>query len=163
MNKAFTLIELLTVILVIGILTAIALPRYARAVRRAEMVEGLTNGKTMFESAVRYKSINSVSPTLFTQLDAAMPTGTGDQSVFEDANFTYTLFPNYLKVSSTKGGYDVLFMYPEVTSSGVLAPILCCPHTNSADGEWLCKQTAKTADNTYLSSHELVDSCREIK
>ncbi len=96
MKKGFTLIELLVVVLIIGILTAAALPQYALAVEKARASEGAVLMRAIAQSAQRYYMENKRFPASndFDSLDITLPTSTDS-----DGN-TYTGTKNY-KISTT--------------------------------------------------------------
>ena len=73
MNQGFTLIELLVVVLVIGILSAVALPQYQTAVERARATEALTQMSAVRGAMERYHSQHEAWPTFFNQLDVDIP------------------------------------------------------------------------------------------
>lgn len=52
-KKGFTLVEILTVVLIVGILSALALPQYRRVVERARATEAISGLKTLYDSSER--------------------------------------------------------------------------------------------------------------
>ena len=54
MKKGFTLIELLAVVLIMGILSAIAMPQYRRSLNRARIAEAENMLAPMYESRERW-------------------------------------------------------------------------------------------------------------
>ena len=155
-SRGFTLIEVLIVIFIVGILTGIAVPQYNRSVRRAKMTEALTHGKTILDSAQRYKSVNSVAPTTFNQLDVSFfGTETEDKNSFNDGNFIYSLTSDRIIAASTDPAedYRLVFKYPTMTGTGVYSSIACCPADN-----WLCKNMGVVSTNP-----DMPENCLEIK
>lgn len=73
MRGGFTLIELLVVVLIIGVLSAIALPKYMRAVEKANAHQNLALLKTLASFAEEYKLVHGTYPNRFDQLDTELP------------------------------------------------------------------------------------------
>lgn len=79
MNKGFTLVELLVVVLIIGVLSAVALPQYTTAVERSRATEALTLMSAVSESSQRYYYQHDQWPTAFELLDIDVPGVSGDR------------------------------------------------------------------------------------
>ena len=73
MKKGFTLIELLVVVLIIGILSAIALPQYTKAVEKTRVAEAQTLLKGILAAEQAYQLATGDFTSDLTQLDLTMP------------------------------------------------------------------------------------------
>ena len=78
MRKGFTLIELLVVVLIIGILTAIALPQYQVSVAKTRFQQLKVAADALYKAQQVYYLTNGSYPTDFESLDISLgePTST---------------------------------------------------------------------------------------
>ncbi len=72
-NHGFTLIELLVVVLIIGILSAVALPQYTKAVEKARVAEAKIVLKNMMDSIIRYGLVATPDLNILDSLDIELP------------------------------------------------------------------------------------------
>ena len=71
-QRGFTLIELMIVVAIIGILTAIAFPLYANIQARARVAKAQADARTLASAVVVYSAHTGVLPTLLTNLTSAV-------------------------------------------------------------------------------------------
>ncbi len=72
-RKGFTLLEVLVVVLIIGILGAIALPQYTVSVERARVTSNMSVLKPIYDSALQYYSFNDEFPDSLKKLPVSLP------------------------------------------------------------------------------------------
>lgn len=72
-NIGFTLIEMLVVVLIIGILAAIALPQYQKAVEKSKSAQVITLLKSIAQSAQLFYMTHNVYPKSFDDIDVDIP------------------------------------------------------------------------------------------
>ena len=93
-KKAFTLVELLVVVLIIGILAAIALPQYQKAVAKVRIATWIPLGRAITDAQNRYFLANGEFATDFDALDIALPNGCTAETHLDWAAKIQILCPN---------------------------------------------------------------------
>ena len=88
-NKGFTLIELLVVVLIIGVLAAIALPKYQLAIDKAKYSQAMAFLAAINSAQNRYMLVNNKKTNSFYDLDIDLPLSGKIKSNGQEYNDTW--------------------------------------------------------------------------
>lgn len=143
MKQGFTLIELLVVVLIIGILSAVALPQYEKAIEKSRSAEAFSNGRILLESSNRALDLQpNVAPTNKNDLDLKISGGEWtSNSVYKTRDFTYTLQADGIQIERDLDGdgYTLKLYNNSSANEGQRA---CTP--NGSEGRELCTSFASS-------------------
>ena len=102
-NAAFTLVELLVVVLIIGILAAVALPQYTKAVEKARATEALSNLRTLANAEELYKLENGEATNDLTKLTWSIQGSQPNSTSVRTPYFSY-----YVEATSNGIGFEAV-------------------------------------------------------
>jgi len=136
MKKGFTLIELLVVVLIIGILSAVALPQYQKSVTRARMAEALIATKAIYDAEQIYHMENGEYTNLFENLILNYPIQSDNPSRVKLTHGSCYLEMNRVYCTTKEISYhryfatdrEICCSYPE---SNYIADSLCKVETGA--------------------------------
>ncbi len=130
-EKGFTLVELLVVIIIIGILAAIALPNFLNQGAKAKQTEAKQNIGLINRTQTAYRSENQQFAGSFDLL--ATGTLTGSSTTASTSNYSYTLTSATENATITAKAIDGALKaysggnnrYTNTQSQSIVASILC--------------------------------------
>ncbi|MBP3512904.1 MAG: type II secretion system protein [Elusimicrobiaceae bacterium] len=163
-ERGFTLIELLVVVLIIGILSAVALPQYQVAVDKARLGKYLTLGRSIKQAEESYYMANGAYTSNLWDLDVEIPPGCEELKVsgmhneavcHSDGVFINNASASYIPIGTLyvslcpgaldswancakNGGIASLIFYFD-NAAEKSSQIKCTPLAGSARGQRLCK------------------------
>lgn len=155
----FTLIELLVVVLIIGILSAIALPQYRLAVEKSRVSEAMTVIKSIAQAREVYRLANGELPSYFRDIDIQIPGEEDDEGMcMNTKNWRY-----YIDVNSTDAGrnnvsdenyYVISYYLPSDSDTAVAGKFTCSAYGDFPDK--ICKSLGGKQRGGFYNAEEYV-------
>lgn len=151
MNKqGFTLVEVLTTVLIIGILTSIALPQYMRSIERSRATEAMSAIKAINDSIYSYYQDKESCPVRFSQLVVTLPSDAdaGNSASISTKSFRFDLAGAAADVPGTscKG-----VLATRINAGGQYSYTIWNPYTRGNTGKSLALQCAPTSEEDEKS------------
>jgi len=145
-KKGFTLTEILTVVLIIGVLTSIALPKYMRSVERARATEAMSAIKAINDATYAYFTEKENCNFTLNNLAVTLPEGTATSACTPGTTVACTKnFKFELKAAAaTVPGTDCNGILATRINGGSYSYTIWNPFTRGTTGNALALQCAPT-------------------
>ncbi len=157
-EKGFTLVELLVVIIIIGILAAIALPNFLNQGAKAKQTEAKQNLGTINRVQTVWRSEKASFATSFDDLATGTLSGTGGSSTTTNYSYSLTGAAEFATIiaqardTGLKGYSGGSSRYNNSTSQSVIASVLCeaqAPNTTAPGTVGTTTSAAPTCPTSY--------------
>ncbi len=142
-KKGFTLMELLIVVVIIGLLSAIAVPMYKKAVEKSKASEALTTMQAVAKSEHDWYLVKNNYTKDFAELDIDLIDKEGNKAQdesYEGANYTYTLQDYLIKATRNNNEYSLYKFYE-------MGDIYCLPQEH-----YICQLNMWKSPNSVSES-----------
>ena len=150
MNQGFTLIELLVVVLIIGILSAVALPQYNTAVERSRATEALTQMSALRSSLERYHSQHEKWPSAnaFNKLDVDIPANSSCTPAYGGKNFCLSFTSEGVITATRTRDNHSYTLRTTITpdSNGTYTSVRTCTASDENEAQDFCNAIAGSKD-----------------
>ena len=148
----FTLIELLVVVLIIGVLAAIALPKYEVAVLKSRAVQALLSVRSLADAQTRYYMQNGHYTTDLSLLDIEIPSSqdftvsygedcstgnAGVHAIYRKGTLLFIYHPAPYPCSKNQGLAGVMECRALASSKAAQQTCLSMGGEKKYDGEWI--------------------------
>ncbi|MBQ9971196.1 MAG: prepilin-type N-terminal cleavage/methylation domain-containing protein [Elusimicrobiaceae bacterium] len=158
MKKGFTLIELLVVVLIIGILSAVALPQYEKAVLKTRLATVKNLTKAVSQAQEIYYMANGEYSADLTSLDIELPNGgtvTNDGKVISYENKSCTIEdPLNIICSYQQNGKRIIsYLAYYVNINFEHKGKILCQAKGGTVGETVCKQDTGKKECLYWGNN----------
>lgn len=152
-KRGFTLIEILVVILIIGILAAIALPQYKLAVDKAEFSKLNTIANTFADAYQNFYLIRNEYPYDLDNLDVTLPEGYIKKRTYHDTASCGIMDDFYCCIVPEGGATAAITCAKNDYKFGIW---IIYPHRKKGDNYCLAAKDNKRANNlcNNISSYE---------
>ena len=154
-KSGFTLIELLVVVLIIGVLTAVAVPQYRRAVEKTKATQALALLGSVQQAFKVYLLQNGRYPANLNELDITLPAWTGTQKWLNTpwvrSNGDWSL--QYGQIQNGMNGFSIGRVSGPYAGAGwVIYTGISITALQNYVGQPLCFETNKYATISFINN-----------